>query len=431
MHQALAIVEPLGDDGVTARVERALQALYTISGPVDLAREFGRRALAHAESSGEHGVAWSSHWTSAALGGLTANGDEVKHHCAEAARIARELNSPMLAANIAEVQLEFSTASGEWAEGLALAERMIPVARAVSPRALLPRMLVWTGTILLYRGDIERAKAYFDESWLLSRAGAPDATTGDINTLIVAHVGQAAYHLATRNWLGAVEYAQRGLAIGDRYKYVVWSVYRLLPILGEGALWLGDFALAEWVGKRLREEAPKLSDRLGRAYVAALDGLLLRLEHNRPESIPRLLAAADEFEAVNYMFYGARLRRTTAQMMWKLGDRDGATRELRRAHDVFLRLGAASDLHATREEMRQLGVRPPTRTVVPGGVLTDREREIALLVAQHKTNKEIARALDISSRTVSTHLSNVFQKLGVDSRAALTDAIRADAALKS
>src|SRR6185503_10238916 len=49
MHQALAIVEPLGDDGARARVERMLQALYTISGPVGLAREFGRRALAHAE----------------------------------------------------------------------------------------------------------------------------------------------------------------------------------------------------------------------------------------------------------------------------------------------------------------------------------------------------------------------------------------------
>jgi DNA-binding CsgD family transcriptional regulator len=74
--------------------------------------------------------------------------------------------------------------------------------------------------------------------------------------------------------------------------------------------------------------------------------------------------------------------------------------------------------------MRQLGLRPPQQTVVQGGLLTQREREIAQLVAHHKTNKEIARLLEISARTVSTHLSNVFQKLGVDSRSALGELVR-------
>lgn len=74
--------------------------------------------------------------------------------------------------------------------------------------------------------------------------------------------------------------------------------------------------------------------------------------------------------------------------------------------------------------MRQLGIRPPQQTVVHGGTLTQRELEIAQLVARHKTNKEIARALDISARTVSTHLSNVFEKLGVDSRGALAGLVR-------
>ena len=81
--------------------------------------------------------------------------------------------------------------------------------------------------------------------------------------------------------------------------------------------------------------------------------------------------------------------------------------------------------------MRQIGVRPPQQTVAPGGILTGRELEIAQLVARHKTNKEIARALDISSRTVSTHLSNMFVKLGVDSRGALGDLVRVDPDLRS
>jgi len=51
-------------------------------------------------------------------------------------------------------------------------------------------------------------------------------------------------------------------------------------------------------------------------------------------------------------------------------------------------------------------------------------------VAARKSNKEIGAALGISSRTVSTHLSNVFVKLGVTSRGELTDRVREDAALR-
>jgi DNA-binding NarL/FixJ family response regulator len=43
------------------------------------------------------------------------------------------------------------------------------------------------------------------------------------------------------------------------------------------------------------------------------------------------------------------------------------------------------------------------------------------MVAMRKTNKQIGTALDISSRTVSTHLTNIFGKLGVESRAELGD----------
>ena len=59
-----------------------------------------------------------------------------------------------------------------------------------------------------------------------------------------------------------------------------------------------------------------------------------------------------------------------------------------------------------------------------GGALSAREAEIAQLVAARKSNKEIGVELDISSRTVSTHLSNIFAKLGVGSRGELTDLVR-------
>jgi DNA-binding CsgD family transcriptional regulator len=113
------------------------------------------------------------------------------------------------------------------------------------------------------------------------------------------------------------------------------------------------------------------------------------------------------------------------------GDRDGATKELKKAHDVFARTGAAGELSKVREDLRTLGIRPPARSTASGAAgLTGRETEIARMVAQRKSNKEIGTALDISARTVSTHLSNIFVKLGVGSRGELADVARSNGILE-
>ncbi len=151
----------------------------------------------------------------------------------------------------------------------------------------------------------------------------------------------------------------------------------------------------------------------------------MRFKHQSPDAAARLLASADELEAVPFVFHAARLRRNAAQLLEADGDVDGAIRELRRAHDVFARLGAELELRGTRSHLRSLGVRLPPRNVQGGsGTLTGRELEIARCVARRLSNKQIARALDISARTVSTHLTHIFEKLGVESRGALADFVR-------
>ena len=50
------------------------------------------------------------------------------------------------------------------------------------------------------------------------------------------------------------------------------------------------------------------------------------------------------------------------------------------------------------------------------GILTKREREVFELLINNKTTNEIAEELGISEKTVRNHISNVIQKLGVDSR---------------
>src|SRR6266480_3054983 len=94
------------------------------------------------------------------------------------------------------------------------------------------------------------------------------------------------------------------------------------------------------------------------------------------------------------------------------GDEDSAIACFRAAAGCFDRLGAAVD--ARELELRRRGI-----AVLPGG-LTGRECEVLRLVASGATNKEIAAELVLSGKTVARHLSNIFTKIGVSSRAGAT-----------
>ncbi len=432
LQAALEIAERLKHAGMLARIHRALMQLYMFIGSGAEARLHGEQAITFAGSANERAVEWAAHWGIAVLSGLTGNAGDLARHVSEAQRIAEELRSPVLGVWTNEVSIEYASGIGDWNAGLSLAERTIPVARAVGARTLLPRLLVWTGLMHLGRGELEKAKALFEESWSMSGAADTAHRTVDVNTVVPAHTGMAAYALATGDYKRAIALGEAGVALAESSGYIAWSVHRLMPIIIEAALWLQDFERAQRHGERLRTDSARMGHALGRAWAIASDALVARLRDNDTERAVELLgSAADQLDAVPFVFNAARIRRNLAQLLAARGDREGAMRELRRAHDVFARIGAETELRGAREQLRELGARPPAKAIVEGaGSLTGREREIARLVAARKSNKEIGAALSISSRTVSTHLSNVFAKLGVTSRGELTDRVREDAELR-
>ena len=81
-----------------------------------------------------------------------------------------------------------------------------------------------------------------------------------------------------------------------------------------------------------------------------------------------------------------------------------------------IRAACRGEVHldpAIAKQLTRLLVAPKPQTV---NALTDREREILVLVAQGLSNQQIADALVISERTARTHVSNILSKLGVASR---------------
>lgn len=425
---ALCVAERLGDAAVLARVHRASLLLHIFIGPAERAHDDGLRAIAHAEAAGERGVAWSAHWAMAMVGGLSGRSGTMARHLAESERLADELGSPVLRCWTAEIAIEYASGTGDWDAGLALAERTIPLARALRQRLLLPRLLVWAAMIHLRRGAIERAKEYLDEAWQLSGGDAADRPPHritDVHSAVPVHAGLVAYYVATGEHRRAIEIGDAGLAMVDSTGYVAWGIHRLLPMVIEAALWLGDLAAAQRYGDRLRRDSVQLGHQLGLAWADTCDALIAMLRKDYEGAVPLLRRGADALDAVPWVFDASRVRRKLGWVLSLLDDRDGATRELRRAHDTFVRLGADPELTLTRDVIRELGLRPPARTPSAGlAGLTGREVDVARLAAVHKSNKEIASALGISPRTVSTHLSNIFVKLDVVSRGALADVAR-------
>jgi DNA-binding CsgD family transcriptional regulator len=409
-----------------ARAHRALLLLYAWTGPLDVARKHGEDALRHAQASGQLMLQWSAHWAMAILTGVSGDEPAVARHLAESAKLAEESRSPVLPLWTAELKVQYLSSIGDWDAGLELAESTIAGAQKQGQRALLPRLYVWAGMMLLPRGETARAKEYFDEAWSVSGADKGAERPLDVPSVVPAHLGMAAYHLARGEYAEAVSVGESGLAIADRTGHAIWGLQWLLPLICEAALLGLDFVRAEELSSRMRRDATRLQHKLGLAFSDACDALLvLYRDNNAARAIPLLRSAADQFEAVPLPVQSARVRRRLAYALLDNGERDEGMRDLKRAHEVFVRLRATGELDATREALRELGVRPPSRTAVPGAAgLTGREIEIARMVAARKSNKDIGAALSISARTVSTHLSNVFLKLGVASRGELADFVR-------
>lgn len=150
-----------------------------------------------------------------------------------------------------------------------------------------------------------------------------------------------------------------------------------------------------------------------RATAAQARGATLLASDDARGALPVLRRAWTLWQDVDVPYEAARARVLIGRACQALGDTAAAVMEFDAAQWVFERLGAAPDL------ARVEALTTPAATRAAGG-LTARELAVLRLVAQGKTNRAIAADLFISERTVERHVSNIFVKLDVPSRAAAT-----------
>jgi ATP/maltotriose-dependent transcriptional regulator MalT len=187
----------------------------------------------------------------------------------------------------------------------------------------------------------------------------------------------------------------------------------LLEASVEIALAAGDVAAAHEAVVELRSIASAFGVPYLEAIAERVDGAVLLATGQPAAALTPLRRSYATWKTLDAPFEAARVRVLIGQACRALDDVESAALELEAACRTFRELGAAPDLaHAEALAGRSSGRR--------AGGLTPRELEVLRLVASGRTNRSIAAELVLSEKTVARHLSNIFTKLGISSRASAT-----------
>jgi ATP/maltotriose-dependent transcriptional regulator MalT len=186
---------------------------------------------------------------------------------------------------------------------------------------------------------------------------------------------------------------------------------RLLPAYVEIMLEAGDVAAARAAADELSRIATRVDAPYLHALAAHASGAVELAEGDPRAALSSLRAGIGAWRALEAPHQVARVRVLIGAACRELGDGASAELEFDAARGAFAELGAAPEL----ERLERLVESPQA-----AGPLSRREREVLALVAAGKTNRAIAGELFISEKTVARHVSNIFTKLRLSSRAEAT-----------
>jgi DNA-binding CsgD family transcriptional regulator/tetratricopeptide (TPR) repeat protein len=184
---------------------------------------------------------------------------------------------------------------------------------------------------------------------------------------------------------------------------------RLLAAHVEVMIAAGDAASARVSAEELRAIAADVGAPLLGAMALHATGAVLVAEQD-PAAWEVLRRAWRAWRELDAPYEAARVRVLMGIACLQRRDPDSAEMEFDAARMVFEGLGAAPEVLRLQDLSR----------VPATGLLTGREAQVLRLVATGMTNRAVAAELFLSEKTVARHLSNIFTKLGVSSRAAAT-----------
>jgi len=187
-----------------------------------------------------------------------------------------------------------------------------------------------------------------------------------------------------------------------------------LPDAVEAKVGVGDLEGAEELADLLETQATALGRPNALATAHRCRGIVAAARRDLDDADDHLRRALEVHASQEQPFELGRTLLVAGEVHRHMR-RQGSSRELlARSIEVFQRLGAEPWTEKAGQERRRVGGRRPSPTD-----LTPAEEEVAHLVAEGRTNREVATALFISVHTVDAHLRRIYRKLQVRSRTEL------------
>jgi DNA-binding CsgD family transcriptional regulator len=316
--------------------------------------------------------------------------------------------------------------TGRLVEGRRAASFAVDVARLIG----IPNLLGWAEIarcwITLREGRLDEAlEAGAHVERVVAELGTP-ALSGGLCALAEARV------LVGDSWEGRVTLLDGGggEGLGDLNPLLRTWAYEVLTL---AELAEGDVAAA--AGWADRAEATSHILGLGRDRASALLARarvdLARDEAQRASEAASASAAAAR--GCGALPQAIRADIVAARALSHAGATDRAAELLTAAHRAARACGALGDRNDADRELRAIGRRPGGRSSATAGshllaALTQRERDVAELVADRLRNREIADRLHVSEKTVERHVTGILRKLGLDSRVDVARAVDSERA---
>jgi DNA-binding CsgD family transcriptional regulator len=340
--------------------------------------------------------------------------DEALQLCDLVIAIARRTGTlgalPMALA--AQADTEFDV--GDWNAAYAHAMQGIDMSRSTSQQGFLSYCLVVAAKLEAARGLSADCRGHIEEA--LTIAGLPIS----INTYASATLG--ALELGMGRYRRAVVELRK---VADRWNEIKLGnpgVVRWAPDSIEALAHVGNLEEAWRLLDALPSQADLVKTSWARAVASRCRGILVEQDFDSHFETALNTHQHDvlPFErARTQLAYGERLRRSRR--------RGEARVKLREALETFEQLEATPWIDRTRVELLATGEHARRRSAATTQALTPQEHVVARAVAHGATNKEVAATLFLSPKTVESHLSRIYSKLGVRSRTELARQIVSEA----
>ena len=289
---------------------------------------------------------------------------------------------------------EFLQLKGAWVEAMAMAG----LARR---RLSSPVVQLALGAAIYQQGELHRLRGQFDQAERCYRQASDHGRD--------PQPGLSLLRLARGQGDAAAHGIGRALAEADD----LVSRPQLLAGYVEVMLAVGDVPAARAGCTELAQVARSLGSAMLAAVSERAIGAVELADGDPGAALAPLRRASSGFRNIEAAYDVARTGILIARARRALGDEEGAGLEFEASRATLEGLGAVSDL-------AMLDRLASGRETTGDRLLTAREVQVLRLVARGSTNRSIGAELGLSERTVDRHVSNIFAKLGVSSRAAAT-----------